>query len=206
MKSLKSNSANFGIRTLILTCSAVLLTIVAGKNWLNWQDEQYPVTTQQTTSINIDKQIPAKDLKTQVYWVRVDDDQIGLVPEVMNLQQSQSTESALRQALNLLLSQPKNPRLVTTIPDKTRLLSLRVNQTEIHVNLSREFSQGGGTNSMVYRVAQVLYTVTSLDPRAKVFLYVEGQPINEKHPLGGEGIILKQPTTRQNFNEDFSIN
>jgi spore germination protein GerM len=58
---------------------------------------------------------------------------------------------------------------------------------------------------MIYRVAQVLYTATSLDPKAKVFLSVESQPLDENHPLGGEGLILRQPMTRQDFAQDFSL-
>jgi spore germination protein GerM len=71
------------------------------------------------------------------------------------------------------------------------------------VDLSREFSQGGGSASMIDRVAQVLYTVTSLDPTAKVYLSIEGQLLDENHPLGGEGVILQQPLTRQQFAVDF---
>ena len=56
---------------------------------------------------------------------------------------------------------------------------------------------------MIYRVAQVIYTSTSLDPNQKVFISVGGQPIDNNHPLGGEGLILQQPTTRARFAADF---
>jgi spore germination protein GerM len=82
-------------------------------------------------------------------------------------------------------------------------LSLRVAPQRIDLDLSREFIQGGGSDSMVGRVAQVLYTATSLDPTAKVYLSVEGQRLDENHPLGGEGVILQQPLTRQQFAVDF---
>ncbi len=64
---------------------------------------------------------------------------------------------------------------------------------------------------MIYRVAQVIYTASSLDDNAKVFVSVGGQSIlqrrgyanDDKHPLGGEGLILQQPTTRDRFTADF---
>jgi spore germination protein GerM len=64
---------------------------------------------------------------------------------------------------------------------------------------------------MIYRVAQVIYTATSLDPNQKVFISVGGQSILQRrgyandnnHPLGGEGLILEQPTTRSQFAADF---
>ncbi len=56
---------------------------------------------------------------------------------------------------------------------------------------------------MIYRVAQVLYTATSIDHEALVYLSIEGIPINEKYPLGGEGLLLRYPLTRLQFNQDF---
>jgi spore germination protein GerM len=44
---------------------------------------------------------------------------------------------------------------------------------------------------MIYRVAQVIYTSTSLDPNQKVFISVSGQLIDDRHPLGGEGLMLQ---------------
>lgn len=104
-----------------------------------------------------------------------------------------------------LLSNPQIGNQSSAIPTGTHLLSLQSTPKEIHVNLSHEFGAGGGSTSMVYRVAQILYTVTSLNPNAKVYLAVEGQPLDEDHPLGGEGLILKQPLTRQQFAKDFSL-
>ena len=58
---------------------------------------------------------------------------------------------------------------------------------------------------MIMRVAQVLYTATSVDPETPVFLEIAGQPIDVDHPLGGEGLILEQPTSRAQFIQAFSL-
>jgi spore germination protein GerM len=55
---------------------------------------------------------------------------------------------------------------------------------------------------MTGRVAQVLYTASSLDPATKVWLEVEGKPLEV---LGGEGLMIDQPLTRENFKKNFEL-
>lgn len=144
-------------------------------------------------------------LKPQAYWLKLEDKSIRLVPQPVIVKEQASPDLALKAAINNLLSSHETSSLTTTIPAGTKLLDLRIAKKGIYVNLSDEFSSGGGSTSMIYRVAQVLYTATSLDPNAKVFISVEGQLLDENYPLGGEGIILGEPLTRKQFAEDFSI-
>ena len=59
---------------------------------------------------------------------------------------------------------------------------------------------------MIYRVAQVIYTASSINTKAKVYIYVEGKLLDEDYPLGGEGLVFNEPLTRQQLIKDFSIN
>ena len=108
--------------------------------------------------------------------------------------------------MSQLFNTTQNNQLSSTIPPETKLLGLRIDDTGIHVNLSDEFRYGGGSTSMIYRVAQVLYTASSIEESANVYLSVEGELLDEENPLGGEGLILAEPLTRQKFVENVSIN
>jgi spore germination protein GerM len=142
---------------------------------------------------------------TNVYWLQARGKDIHLVPIPLMRGSHQPEESALTQAITYLFANPTQFGLSSTIPVETKLLSLRVKSTGIYIDLSREFQRGGGSESMIYRVAQVLYTATSLDPDAKVYLSIEGQQIDDNHPLGGEGLMLTEPLTRQQLAKEFSI-
>lgn len=139
----------------------------------------------------------------EVYRLRLENGQARLTPTRIAVKPGASSTVALTQALNELLSNQQTATLTSTIPAGTRLLSLRVAPQRIDVDLSREFTQGGGSESMIDRVAQVLYTATSLDRTAKVYLSIEGKLLDENYPLGGEGLILQEPLTRQQFATDF---
>jgi spore germination protein GerM len=64
------------------------------------------------------------------------------------------------------------------------------------VDLSREFEQGGGSNSMQSRLLQVVYTATTFEPTAEVFLTIEGKKLET---LGGEGVDVPSPLTRRSI-------
>ena len=140
----------------------------------------------------------------QSYWLTGSGVEISLAPQVLDVDTDAEPAVILQAALETLLTGPKqNTDEITTIPAGTRLLSLDVRSQGIYVDLSSEFAQGGGASSMTTRVAQILYTATSLEPEAGVFLSIEGQPLDENNPLGGEGLVLSQPLTRNQFVKDF---
>lgn len=140
----------------------------------------------------------------QSYWLNVSGSEINLSPQLLSLATDTDTETALKAAFETLLTGPKaETDDYTAIPEETQLRSLKVTSAGIYLDLSSEFSQGGGSSAMTGRVAQVLYTATSLDPDTGVFLSIEGQPLNESNPLGGEGLVLTYPLTRDQFVKDF---
>jgi spore germination protein GerM len=185
------------------TLDKLSTTVQTQKTPTQQQAATLSLPTQQVLS---PQQSQSQKLQPEIYWLRADGEQVSLVPQQVALNNSLSSEQALREGVVNLLTNSGMGDQTSAIPAGTHLLSLRTTPAEIYIDLSREFSQGGGSSSMIYRVAQILYTVTSLEPNAKVYLSVEGQLLDEHHPLGGEGLVLSQPLTRQQFTKDFSIN
>ena len=189
------------VKQSLLFTTVVALSIWVGSNPISLQREKLsvPVTTSTTIPNNSSQQI-----QPQVYWLRSNQNKLTLVAKSLPPNTSGSTpQQLLTTAVQKLLSAQPRDDLTSTIPKGTKLLSLQVRSDGVHVDLSPEFRSGGGSTSMIYRVAQVIYTSTSLDPNQKVFISVGGQPIDNNHPLGGEGLILQQPTTRARFAADF---
>lgn len=137
-----------------------------------------------------------------LYWLSADGTEVALNPVTIELPADGSDADALEVAFNTLMGGPDSQGSATGIPEQTELLALSVESDGVHVNLSEDFTFGGGSFSMIGRLAQVVYTATALDPDAAVWIDVEGEPLEL---LGGEGLIVRQPITRSDLETDFSV-
>jgi spore germination protein GerM len=199
VKRLLKNKHTVKLSLLFITVVALSIWVGSISISLYHEKSSVPVTTSSTIPNNSAQQIQPK-----VYWLRSNQNKLTLVAKSLPPNKSGTTpQQVLTIAVQNLLSAKPRDDLSSTIPKGTKLLSLQVRSDGVHVDLSPEFRSGGGSTSMIYRVAQVIYTVTSLDPNQKVFISVGGQSIDQNHPLGGEGLILQQPTTRTQFAADF---
>ena len=103
-------------------------------------------------------------------------------------------------AMKALLAGPTGSEqaagLGTTIPAGTRLLGLTIAGTTATVDLSAEYASGGGSLSMMARIAEVVYTLTQFTTVRSVEFLLEGQPVEA---LGGEGIALGDAQRRADW-------
>lgn len=204
---------------IIAGLSAVVLAAGGGTAYWTWNSitnpgseapvPVAPATTQQPAQQ--ETQPPAQaanptagEQAVQVYWVDVvDETQFDLVPVTVQLDQAEGEAEALTVAFDRLLDGPTTSAdAFSEIPQGTELRDLYVDSEGVHVDLSEDFTTGGGSASMTGRLAQVLYTATSLESNASVWISVGGEPLEV---LGGEGLIIDQPLTRSSFEQDFAL-
>jgi len=86
--------------------------------------------------------------------------------------------------------------LGTAVPAGTELLGVSIDGTTATVDLSGEYASGGGSLSMMARVAQVVYALTQFKTVRAVELMLDGKPLEA---LGGEGIMLGTPQRRADW-------
>jgi germination protein M len=88
--------------------------------------------------------------------------------------------------------------LTSSVPEGTELLGVAIADGTATVDLSSEFGSGGGSLSMMSRVAQVVYTLTQYPTIRRVSFEMEGEPVDA---LGGEGLVLDEPQRRADWRE-----
>ena len=140
----------------------------------------------------------------QVYWLKDEGTGFTLVAQPISVAADASPSDQVAAAFTNLLSKAGDPSQAafTTIPEQTQLLEASVEADGVHVDLSGEFETGGGSAAMMGRLGQVIYTATTFDPAAPVWISVDGKPLTL---LGGEGLEVSQPMTRSDFDAGFQL-
>jgi spore germination protein GerM len=187
-------------RRLIVAAIAGLLLIAGGTAWWRITAVQQQETTNQ---VEPDSPTQPDDVAiAQVYVLTLNDTAIELMPVSLEIDAS-DPEAILTAAFEQLLAgELTDDSRFSAIPEGTVLQSLSVEADGVYLSLSDEFTQGGGSASMQGRLGQVIYTATSVDEEAAVWISVESEPLEV---LGGEGLLIDQPMTRDRFDESFPL-
>ena len=110
------------------------------------------------------------------------------------------TPAVARAALTALLRGPtaaeQRQGYTSAIPGSTSLRSVSLSHGVATVDLSGRFQAGGGSLSMLLRVAQVVHTATQFPTVSRVAFRLDGKPVEA---IGGEGVIVSPPVGRADF-------
>jgi len=131
----------------------------------------------------------------KIYLVR--DEKIAPV-----LRQVPKTTAVGTAALRALIEGPTSVEtamgLSSCLPPETTLLGLRIEEGIAQIDLSKEFATGGGSFSMLMRLAQVVFTLTQFPTVDGVRLYLDGRAVPV---LGGEGLPVDRGLARADFED-----
>lgn len=84
----------------------------------------------------------------------------------------------------------------SAIPGGTPLRGVTLAHGTLTVDLGGRFQAGGGSESMLLRVAQVVHTATQFPSVGRVAFRLDGRPVAA---IGGEGVIVSPPVGRSAF-------
>ena len=105
-----------------------------------------------------------------------------------------SIRPTLEGSISSLLKGPTIPEtkkgLYSEIPAGVDLIEIKRVNNDVIVDLSANFGNGGGTNSISNRVKQLSQTVKLYEPNKNIYLYINGKEVEY---LGGDGVYIKQP-------------
>lgn len=112
------------------------------------------------------------------------------------------TLAVARASLRALLAGPtaaeRRAGYRSLVPVGTTLRDIAVSGRVATVDLSRRFASGGGSFSMLTRVAQVVFTTTQFPTVDRVRFRLDGTPVKA---IGGEGVVVAPSVARSGFED-----
>ncbi len=173
--SVYSRSLQLGLALLLLGSISVTTT---GCHLL--QPKTKPLTPYEQSTIPADA--------VAVFFSKYQGSQ-SIVESVIRKFPDAKTTQPLQFALSELLKGPnpeeKSQGFYSEIPKGTKLLGVKTTPAAITVDLSSQFTGGGGSTSITQRFEELKRTVKSVDTQHEVTITVEGKPLET---LGGEGL------------------
>lgn len=140
---------------------------------------------------------PAVETTVKIYMVSAGENLLGIERDVPA--GGDAARTAMEQLLLGLTPQEAEtwPALSTAIPQGSRLLGLSVDEDGIaRVDLSSEFASGGGSFSVIARLAQVTHTLCGVPGVEAVEFWLEGEPVEV---FSSEGLLLDGPQRPEDF-------
>ena len=150
----------------------------------------------ETPSPTPDPEEAGEEMTVTLYWVSAGENALG-VERV--LPESEAVASA---AVEALIAGPTEaelatwPAITSSIPEGTRLLGLTVVDGVAQIDLSGEFESGGGSFSMISRLAQVVYTLDQFPTIDAVEFSIDGTKVTI---FSNEGLTLDRPQTLDDY-------
>ena len=113
-----------------------------------------------------------------------------LIPVKSEFSVQQSLENNIRMLLKGPTIKESRQGVYSEIPKNVSLISVKESSNSIIVNLTSQFGQGGGSQSVENRVKQLSKTVKNRVKNKKVYLYIDNKEVEY---LGGDGVYINQP-------------
>jgi hypothetical protein len=134
-----------------------------------------------------------------LYFVRIDDDGNIVRQEVKR--QIPVSDSPLLDSLEALLKGPSEDeirkKLISLVPDGTKLLSAQVRGSTAYLNFNEAFMYNHyGIEGYAGQLKQIVFTATAFPNVQDVQILIEG---SRRDYLGGEGVFIGRPLSRNSF-------
>ena len=166
--------------------SILTLPVTDSSNVDTNADTSSPTSTEASTTAPSTTSVISQQTSIGVYFIKGE-----LMSVAGRLVENPDIDSALHSLLLGPTAVEIQEGVTSFIPEGTRLLNVEVTDSTAFIDLSHEFASGGGSLSMMGRIAEVVYTATAMTGIDRVTIRIDGVLVNE---IGGEGVDVSEIT------------
>ncbi len=184
-------------RVFLFVTGVIMVAVccVLGLRMLYHNDENVsgPLTPIPESQIPPEEKEPVEKVYVNVFFIGQNANKEEVYKAVNREYDKDVDGTKIKFAIQSLIAGPKPDEkakgVYSEIPQGTRILSINESPDKVVINLSSDFENGGGTDSLYKRIYQIIKTAKR-NTTKPVYLYIEG---NKADVIGGEGIMITQP-------------
>lgn len=131
--------------------------------------------------------------KVTIYFTKASDELgVVLIPVVRKISEGRTRyETAFKELfLGPNIKEQEKLKLKTEIPEGTRAIKVEELDDRVNVDISGQFMEGGGSETMQVRFRQLRETALTTAKGRPVYLFIDGVLAQK---IGGEGLEIPQP-------------
>lgn len=158
------------------------------------ESNNQPISTQEVLEASKKTQVQVNKIKNETekefHTCYFYNSKGKLTPIIRETKGTNKLETSILILLKGPLVSESKQGIYSEIPPNTDLIDIRTTKKEVIINLTSNFANGGGSQSIENRLKQLSATVKAVEPNKAIYLYINGKEVEY---LGGDGVYVKQP-------------
>lgn len=165
---MKRRTVLIAIFILLLLISICILAFFKFKEKKDWTSSEI---------VPLEELTEEQERQTLVTLYFTNPDNNTLVPEVRKIDAKKLLENPYKLLIELIIENPKNERLRSSIPEGTKVLEGKIKDGIVTVNLSKDFieNQTGDEEAAKLSVYAIVNTLSELNEVNKIKILIEGE-------------------------------
>lgn len=167
-------------RKILLTIILLLLIIgIAVLIYMKVQGKELLAVETEITPLEEITEEQERQTMISLYFVNTETN--TLVPEARKIDAKKLVENPYKTLVEYLIEKPKNEKLVSCIPEGTKVNNAVLKNNVIEIDLSKEFieNQNGGIEKAKLSIYSIVNTLTELNEVNSIKLLIEGKEVEK---------------------------
>lgn len=164
-------------KILLILVLLILIIGIAVLAYMKIQGKELLAVETEITPLEEITEEQERQTMISLYFINIETN--TLIPEARKIDAKKLVENPYKTLVEFLIEKPKNEKLVSCIPEGTKVNNAVLKNNIVELDLSKEFieNQSGGIEKAKLSIDSIVNTLTELNEVTAVKLLIEGKEV-----------------------------
>lgn len=162
-------------KILIILVLIILIIIIGVLVYLKIKNDKELIVETQITPLEEITEEQERQTMISLYYTNAENN--TLIPEARKIDVKELVENPYKKLIELIIEKPKNEKLISSIPEGTKVNEAKLKNGIVELDLSKEFieKQAGDVEKAKLSINAIVNTLTELNEVKGVKILIEGK-------------------------------